>query len=75
MKRLALALSVVALVACKKAEEAKPAEAPAAPAAAAPAMDTSKMATDTSKGMMKADSTKMAPAAKGEAKGGMKKAN
>lgn len=62
MKRLALALSVVALVACKKAEQAQPAaDSTAAPAAApAPAMDSSKMmdstkamAPDTSKGAMK----------------------
>lgn len=54
MKRLALALSVVALVACKKAEQAQPAaDTTAAPAAApAPSADTSKAmapATDTAK--------------------------
>jgi len=64
MKRLALALAVVALAACKQGEQAQPAAAPAAPAAApAPAMDSSKMAMDTSKGAMKA-----APAAKAETK-------
>lgn len=62
MKRLALALSVVALVACKKGEEAPAASTPAAaPAAApAPAMDSSKMAMDSSKGAMKADTSKAA---------------
>ena len=65
MKRLALALSIVALVACKKGEEAPASQPAAAPAAApAPAMDSSKMAMDSSKGAMKADT----------AKGGMKKA-
>ena len=57
MKRLALALSVVALVACKKAEQAQPAaDTTAAPAAApAPSADSSKMMTDTAKtGMKKA---------------------
>lgn len=49
MKRLALALSVVALVACKKAEEAAPAADTTAAPAAAPAMDTSKMMADTTK--------------------------
>ena len=56
MKRLALALSVVALVACKKAEQAQPAaDTTAAPAAApAPAADSSKMMmTDTAKAGMK----------------------
>jgi hypothetical protein len=59
MKRLALALSVVALVACKKAEEAAPAaDTTAAPAAApAPAMDSAamdstKMMADTAKKAM-----------------------
>jgi len=69
MKRLALALSIVALAACKKGEEAPPAAAPAAPAAAAaPAMDSSKMAMDSSKGAMKADGMKKADATKGEMK-------
>jgi hypothetical protein len=59
MKRLALALSVVALVACKKAEEAAPAaDTTAAPAAApAPAMDSAAM-TDSAKAAM--DTTKKA---------------
>lgn len=56
MKRLALALSVVALVACKKAEQAQPAaDTTAAPAAApAPAaMDTTHpAAADTTKKAM-----------------------
>ncbi len=64
MKRLALALSVVALVACKKAEEAQPAaDSTAAPAAApAPAMDSSKMMGDSSK--MMSDTSKMGAAKK-----------
>ena len=56
MKRLALAMTVVALVACKKAEQTPPAaDTTAAPAAApAPAdtmkmQDTTKMMTDTAK--------------------------
>jgi len=58
MKRLALALSVIALVACKKAEQAQPAaDTTAAPAAApAPSADTSKAmapAMDTAKAGMK----------------------
>jgi hypothetical protein len=59
MKRLALVLSVVAFVACKKAEQNPPAaDTTAAPAAApAPAMDSTKM-MDSTKKMM--DSTKMA---------------
>lgn len=45
MKRLALALAVVALAACKKAEQTPPAaDSTAAPAAPAPAMDSAKMA-------------------------------
>jgi hypothetical protein len=57
MKRLALAVAVVALVSCKKAEEAAPAaDTTAAPAAApAPATDSTMM-SDTSKAM--ADSAK-----------------
>ena len=49
MKRLALALSVVALVACKKAEEAAPAADTTAAPAAAPAMDSAKMMADSTK--------------------------
>jgi hypothetical protein len=59
MKRLALALSVVALVACKKAEEAAPAADTTAAPAAAPApgmdsamMDSTKMMADTAKKAM-----------------------
>ncbi len=58
MKRLALALSLVALVACKKAEEAAPAADTTAAPAAAPAgmdsamMDTTKMMADTAKKAM-----------------------
>ena len=49
MKRLALALAVVSIVACKKGEEAQPAAdtTAAAPAAPAPAADTMKMADTT----------------------------
>jgi hypothetical protein len=57
MKRLALAVAVVALVACKKAETP---DQPAADTAAAPApamADSSKMMGDTSK--MMGDSAKM----------------
>ena len=64
MKRLALALSLVAFVACKKAEQTPPAaDTTAAPAAApAPAMDSSKRAdsirmADSMK-MMRNDTTK-----------------
>lgn len=59
MKRLALAVSLMAFVACKKAEQTPPAaDTTAAPAAApAPAMDSSKM-MDSTKKMM--DTTKMA---------------
>jgi hypothetical protein len=66
MKRLAIALTLVSLVACKKAEQTPPpADTTAAPAAApAPAMDSSKMTRDT---------TKMAPAAPAPA--GSKKPN
>ena len=72
MKRLALALSVVALVACKKAEQAQPAaDTTATPAAAAPAMDSSKM-MDTTKAMA-ADTAK--GAMKGATKGETKKAH
>ena len=54
MKRLALAIALVAMVgACKKAGET--------PAAQPAATDTSKMMADTSKHMM-ADTGKMAPA-------------
>jgi len=53
MKRLALAIALVAIVgACKKADQ-QPASQPAA-------TDTSKMMADTSKHMM-ADTGKMAP--------------
>jgi len=58
MKRLALALSVVALVACKKAEEAAPAADTTAAPVAAPAMDTSKMMMDTTKAMTPTDAKK-----------------
>lgn len=58
MKRLALALSVVALVACKKAEQAAPAADTTTAPAAAPAPDTAKMA-DTTK-MATPDATKKA---------------
>jgi len=67
MKRLALALSLVAFVACKKAEQAPPAaDTTAAPAAApTPAMDSaskmmdsSKKMIDTAKAMMKRDTSK-----------------
>lgn len=55
MKRLALALAVVALVACKKAEEAQPAaDTTAAPAAAPMPGDTMKADSAT------ADTTKKA---------------
>jgi hypothetical protein len=57
MKRLALALSVVALVACKKAEEAAPAADSTAAPAAAPAPADS-MATDSA--AMMADTAKKA---------------
>jgi hypothetical protein len=49
MKRLALAVAVVALAACKKAEQPAP-PADTAPAAAPMPADTMKM--DTSKAMM-----------------------
>jgi hypothetical protein len=50
MKRLALALAVISIVACKKGEEAQPAAdtTAAAPAAPAPA-DTMTMMGDTAK--------------------------
>jgi hypothetical protein len=72
MKRLALAMTVVALTAaCKKAEQTPPpADTTTAPAAApAPAMDSARMAdsakmrADTSKGMRR-DTTKMNPSKK-----------
>jgi hypothetical protein len=56
MKRLALALSVVALVACKKAEEAAPAADTTAAPAAAPAPADSGMMADSAK--MMADTAK-----------------
>jgi hypothetical protein len=61
MKRLALALAVVGLVACKKAENGTPAtDSTAAPAAApAPAMDSSKMMMNDSASAMPADTAKM----------------
>jgi len=53
MKRLALALSVVALVACKKAEQAQPmADTAAAPAAAPMPGDTMKTMADSAKKAM-----------------------
>jgi len=52
MKRLALALSVVALVACKKAEQAQPAADTTAAPAAAPAPDSMKMMGDSAKKAM-----------------------
>lgn len=58
MKRLALALCVVALAACKQREQAPPpADTTAAPAAAPAPMDTSKAMPDTTKmgGMKKGD--------------------
>ncbi len=58
MKRLALALSVVALVACKKAEEAAPAADTTAAPAAAPAPAADSMATDSA--AMMADTAKKA---------------
>jgi hypothetical protein len=65
MKRVALAVAVLGLVACKRSEEAAPAaDSAAAPAAApAPAMDTSM----TGDSMMMGDTSKMM--------GEMKKAN
>jgi hypothetical protein len=60
MKRLAIALALVATVAaCKKAEQ--PAATPAADTTHMMMGDSSKMMADTSKHM--ADTTKMAPAA------------
>ena len=54
MKRLVLAVAVVAFAACAKAEEAPPADSPAAAAApAATPADSTHAATDST---MKADS-------------------
>ncbi len=59
MKRLALAVAVVALVACKRGEEAQPtADTTSAPAAAPAPADTGKAMSDTSKAMT--DTTKKA---------------
>ncbi len=60
MKRLALAVAVVALVACKKGEETQPAaDTTAAPAAAPAPADSMGMMGDSSK-MMMSDSAKKA---------------
>ena len=59
MKRLALALAIVALGACKKADQQPAQQTPAA----APMADTSHMMMgDTAHGMMADTSKKMAPA-------------
>ena len=59
MKRLVLAVAVLSLVACKKAEQANPpADTTMAPAAAPAPADTSKAMRDTSK--MMADTSKHA---------------
>jgi len=63
MKRLALAVAVLGLMACKKGEEAAPAADSTAAPAAAPAMDSSMMGDSA----MMGDTSKMM--------GEMKKAN
>lgn len=64
MKRLVLAVAVLGLVACKKAEQATPADTTTAPAAAPAPADTTKMMSDTSK--MMSDTSKAGMKKKGE---------
>ncbi len=64
MKRLVLAVAVLGLVACKKAEQANPpADTTMAPAAAPAPADTSKAMADTSKHMAAPATPAPAPAA------------
>jgi hypothetical protein len=66
MRRLAFAVAVVALVACKRAEEAQPAADTTSAPAAAPAMgmDSAAMMADSAK-MMMSDTGQMGEMKKG----------